>query len=382
MTSGSADAEAACLDVLEGALGGGEAPDLARWTPRVVDRALQELVKRHGARAAPLLRAIADRSRAKDTRKLARLAIYRLEQSGVSVPRPADRSPIGPVVKLEAERPVRAWMSGIDGTGSRAVWILFEGGLGGRLLLCSLILNDEAGILEAAGGAITRKRLDTELRALREHQKLPWVETEPARARALVEQALTLHARAGTEPPGDFSRWRRLFTPPSSQPASAPPSDTPAIVDSYLLDRSAELLDLPEFLGWFVDPASLHEDALALLQARESRLVIADHIKAEREAAIIDTVSDRHFSGEARRRWGNRLAEMALIFHATDREEPARLAECAAAALAEEERPARTIALVRGLVLRGLTMAAEVALGRVKLAEVSRAPVRPPRSSR
>jgi len=61
--------------------------------------------------------------------------------------------------------------SGIDGSGSRAAWILFEGGLGGGLRLCSLILNDEAGIMDAAGGPIARKRLEAELRGLVEVER-------------------------------------------------------------------------------------------------------------------------------------------------------------------------------------------------------------------
>jgi hypothetical protein len=89
-----------------------------------------------------------------------------------------------------------------------------------------------------------------------------------------------------------------------------------------------------------VDPGSIHEDALALLQARESRLVVSDQIKAEREAAIVDTVIDKQFPPEARRRWARRLSEMAFIFRATDREEPAQLAECVAAALADPDRAA------------------------------------------
>jgi hypothetical protein len=369
------DPEAACLLVLEGALASGDVPDLRECTPQVLDGALQALVKRHRGAAAPVLRAIAEQAPAKDMRKTARLAIYRLEQAGVTVPPAPGRAPIRPAVRLEAERPVRAWLSGIDGTGSRAVWIVFEGGLGGRLSLCSLILNDEAGILESAGGAITRKRLDTELRTLREHQKLPWVETDPARACALVGEALALHVRAGTEPPAEFSRWRRLFATAAAEPAGDRAQGR-VDVDPYLLDLTDELLELPELAGWFVDPGSIQEDSLALLQARESRLVVSDQIKAEREAAIVDAVIDKHFTTEARQRWSRRLREMASIFRATNREEPARRAECAAAVLADDARSARTIPLVRGLALRGLTVGAEVALGRVKLADVSRAPAR------
>jgi hypothetical protein len=366
-------AEAACLGALEGALATGGPPELAGFSAAVLDRALTVFVKRHGAAAAPLLHAIAEQATVKDIRKAAKLAIYRLAQTGVAVPPSPARAPAGPVVKMEAEHPVRAWLSGIDGTGSRALWILFEGGLGGQLSLCSLIVNDEAGILDSAGGAITRRRLEAEQRLLREHQKLPWVETDPARACALVGEALALHARAATEPPVAFSRWRRLFTPsPQATEEAIPPT---AEVDSGLLDRGAELLDLPELGGWFVDPGLVQEDALALLQVRESRLIVSDQIKAEREAAIMDGAIDRLFTSEARRRWVRRLMEMTLIFRATGRDDPARLAECTATALLDDRRSARAIPLVRGLVLRGLTMGAEVALGPVKAAEVSRAPV-------
>ena len=377
MTSPSArEAEAACLLSLEGALAAGEPPDLVGYTDEVLEGALQALVKRHGAAAAPLLRAIADGARAKAGRKAAKRALYRLAQAGVAVPLSA-ASPIGPVVRRRAEQPIRAWLSGIDGTGSRAVWILFEGGLGGQLQLCSLILNDEAGVLEAAGGSITRKRLEAELRHLREHQKLPWVETDPARASALVGEALALHVLAEwrlAEASPEFSRWRRFFALPPARPADdgAPAGE----VDAHLLERSPELLELPELAGWFVDPGQLHEDALALLQARESRLVVSDQIKGEREAAIVDAVIDKQFTDEARRRWARRLAEMALIFRSTGREEAARLAGGAEAALADRRRAARRIPFVRALAMRGLEIGAEVALGRVKLAEVSRAPTR------
>ncbi|HKW94299.1 MAG TPA: VWA domain-containing protein [Methylomirabilota bacterium] len=227
----------------------------------------------------------------KEHRRAVRRAFYRLEQSGVRPARAAAGAPVRPVVTREAEHPVRAWLSGIDGSGSRAAWILFEGGLGGGLRLCSLILNDEAGIMDAAGGPIARKRLEAELRRLRESQKLPWVEVDGGRACALVADALALHERLGTVPPPEFARWKRVFAaaarPPQSEPAAAPPRPE-------LLERSPSLLDLPELMGWFVDPGRVQHEALALLQARESRLVVSEQIKAEREAAILDGAIETH----------------------------------------------------------------------------------------
>ena len=65
---------------------------------------------------------------------------------------------------------------------------------------------------------------------------------------------------------------------------------------------------------------------------------------------------------------------MALILAATDRAEQARWATAAAAALRDEAREIRRHPLVLALARRGLDVASEVTLGRVKLADVSRRP--------
>ena len=238
------------------------------------------------------------------------------------------------MVERRPERAARAWLSGVDGSGSRAVWLLFDGAFGGHAL-CSLIVNDEAGVMDAAGGEITRKRLETELAGLRASQKLPWVEVEPARALAVVGEALTVHRARGTAPPAAFARWERLFTP--SEPAPLPA----LTADPALVERAPALLELPELAGWFLDPETVQADAVDLLQARESKLVVSDQIKAEREEAIVGQVIERELGPAARRRWARRLVDMAFIFSATDRPEPAAVAEAAAAALADETREAR-----------------------------------------
>jgi hypothetical protein len=386
------DEAAACLAALETALaGGGDLPALAHVSPTALDEALRALAKRHGGAALPLLERLVEAAPDKAHRREVRRALYRLDQSGLRPPRAAAAAPARPVVTRTAEHPVRAWLSGIDGSGSRAAWILFEGGLGGGLRLCSLILNDEAGIMDAAGGPIARKRLEAELRGLRESQKLPWVEVEGRRACALVADALALHEHLGTVPPPEFARWRKLMGEVQPKASRADtreklPADTPLTAasalapDTSLLDRSATLLDLPELMGWFIDPARVQHEALALLQVRESRLVVSDQIKAEREASIVDGVVEAQLPDAARRRWAARLREMAEIFRMTGRLEPAAMAEQTAAALADPGRPATAIPFARALAARGIEMASEVALGRTRFADVSRAPARRARS--
>ena len=390
------DAAAACLAALEAALRDASPPALPAGRDADLDEALRALARQHGAAAVPLLERLATTAPGKEQRRAARRALYRLEQAGQRPARAPGATAVRPVVAREAEHPVRAWLSGIDGSGSRAAWILFEGGLGGGLRLCSLILNDEAGIMDAAGGPIARKRLEAELRTLRESQKLPWVEVDGARACALVAQALALHEQLGTVAPPEFARWRKSFAGSSAVsgllsssaagaqrwPPHSPRGGQPSAsdVDPAVLERSASLLELAELGGWFVDPGRVATEALALLQARESRLVVSDQIKAEREAAIIDGVIEVHFPAAARLRWAGRLREMADIFGMTGRADEATLARTVATALADADRPAATIPFVRALAARGLEMAAEVALGRARLDDVSRAPSRRTRS--
>jgi hypothetical protein len=383
MTAAAPHAEAAaCLAALEAALGGGPLPALDPVSPAALDEALRALTRQHGAASLPLLERLADRAADKAQRRAARRALYRLAQSGVRPARAATPAPARPVVTREAEHAVRAWLSGIDGSGSRAVWILFEGGFGGGLRLCSLILNDEAGVMDAAGGPIARKRLEAELRALRESQKLPWVEVDGRRACALVSDALALHERLGTVPPPEFARWKKLVlgeAQPQASRADKQEMLTGASVptaDPALLEQSSTLLELPELMGWFVDPARVQHEALALLQTRESRLVVSEQIKAEREVSIVDGVIEAQLPPAARRRWAGRLREMADIFAMTGRNEAAAIARATAAAVADLERPATAIPFVRALAARGLEMATEVALGRARLDDVSRAPAR------
>jgi hypothetical protein len=339
---------------------------LAALPPATLEETLWAFARDHGAGALGLLSALADHT-TRTLRRPARRVIYRLAQRGVTAPpAPAPR----PLVARGGDRPIRAWLSGIDGRGSRASWILFEGAFG-TLRLCSLILNDEIGILDAAGGDITRKRLERELGELAASQKLPWVETDPERAAGLVAEALAHHRDAATAPPAAFERWRSLF---EGVRAAGPPTLPPA--DPALVERSATLLDLPELTGWFLEPEHVQADAVEMLQARESRLVVSDQIKAERQEALITRIVERELTPEARARWTRRLSEMALVFSAVGREEHAALTRAAAAALADETLDAYRHPLARGLAARALEVAGEVALGRLPAAEATRQPKR------
>ena len=331
----------------------------------VLDEKLRAFANEHGAGALPALSGLAERAADRAVRRAAKRALYRLSQRGVA---PAPAPPAAPVVRRGTPHAARAWLSGIDGSGSRAAWILCEGAYGGGAL-CSLILNDVVGITEVAGGDITKRRLEAELASLRAAQKLPWIETEPARALGLVAEALELHRQRGTSPPASYGRWQPFFA--EIAPGGPPPVRA---TDPAFAERSVELLGLPEMAGWFLDPETVQSDALDLQEARESRLVVSDQIKAERREAILAHVIEREFTPEARRRWSRRFAEMAWILDATDRSEHAAIAAAAAAVFADDQAALARHPLARGLAQRALELAGEVAAGRLRAADVSRKP--------
>jgi hypothetical protein len=348
--------------------GGATLAELGGLGDDVLEPVVAAFADDHADAALPVLTRLAGPGADRAVRRAAKRALYRLAQRGIA---PAAPTAPRPVVERQAERATRAWLSGIDGSGSRAMWIVFEGAFG-ALRLCSLILNDTAGITEVAGGDITKKRLDRELAALRASQKLPWVETDPARAVGLVAEALALHAANATSPPAAFAAWRARFA--SVPPAEPPPLPDP---DPARLERSAPLLDRPELAGWFLDPESVQSDAVELLQTRESRLVLSDQLKAEREAAIVDRVIERELGDDGRRLWARRLAEMALVLDGAREPEPAAIARAVAAALTAGSPEPRRVPFVRALAARALEIAGEVTLGRLSAADVSRKPRTP-----
>ena len=341
-----------------------DAGPLAALPPDAVDETLRGFADAHGAAALPVLQRLAGERLPRDLRRAARLALYRLAQHGVQAP-PAAR----PVLERRPERAVRAWLSAVDGSGSRAVWILFEAPR--AFELCSLIVNDEAGVMDVAGGEITKKRLETELAALRASQKLPWIEVEPARALAAVGEALAVHQARGTTPPAGFARWERRFTPAEPGPLPAREADPARVA------QAPALLELPEMAGWFLEPETVQADALELLQARDSQLVVSEQVKAEREEALVTRVVERELDAAARRRWARRLDAMVFVFEATGRPEQAAMAGAAAAALADDSRPIASQPFARALAQRALELAGEVALGKISAADVSRKPGAP-----
>jgi hypothetical protein len=388
----------AALEALLGTEPSDEAVEAALATipAPALDEAFRGLVRQHGVAALPLLRrCLAGRperataaagalgrlpapeaaaalarleaeTRDRGVRTAARRALYRLRQVGVVPPSPARPAPASPPARLG-----EAWTSAVDGTGARGIWVTLAGPYGERTLVAAVV-SDEVGLLDAVVGAVSKKRLGERLRALRADSPLPWVAVPAAWAWAGIVRAAMQAREAGRRVPAELTGWiERLPAPAPGPPpihARLPPA---AAADPRLLERSAELLARTELAGWCLDPASLASEAVEWMQALESRLVVSDHTKAARLAALVDRVADAHLDAPSRTRWAGRLEDQAYVLFEQGCPTEAAMAVAVARALADPACPPWRIPFVRALVERSLHVAGEVATGRLP-AELAR----------
>jgi hypothetical protein len=391
---------AAALDALVGGEPADEAVEAALATIPIteLEAALRWLARHHGVAAIPILRrclsgrperavaaahalgtlavpnaaevleAAEARAATKDVRTAARRALYRLRQAGVEH-RPRALPPPAPRVTLD-----EAWASAIDGTGSRGLWLTL-GGPYGECTLVAAMLSDETGLIDFSAGTLAKKRVEDRLRALRAESPLPWVAVPANWAWALLVEAADRTRQAGRPVPPELARWTERLGAPVAGPAPIHARlPAGAAEDPALLERSASLLALPELAGWFLDPASVSSEGLEWLEARESRLVVSEQIKAERLAALVDRIIETRFDGPARRTWQRRLEEQAYVLLALGQAPHATIALAVARGLGGAEEAVRRIPFVRALVERSLEIAGEVATGRLSAEAVSRAP--------
>ncbi|GFP24197.1 hypothetical protein HKBW3S09_01663, partial [Candidatus Hakubella thermalkaliphila] len=125
-----------------------------------------------------------------------------------------------------------------------------------------------------------------------------------------------------------------------------------------LLLEFVDFLSLPEFSSWFFELDSVATYALELLEARQSKIILSDWARREREARIIGKAVEGLFSGDYPFLFKRRLEEMAYILWKTDRREEAKKALAAALALGEDgDQSLREHPLISAMVLRSLNLA-------------------------
>src|SRR3981081_4205131 len=135
--------------------------------PAALEVALKQLGERRGVAAAEVLTLVDLVVQDRSLRKSARRELHRLRSVGVRAQEPQPSQAVAQIqsaaARTEASVPIsQAWVTDIDPSGSRAVWLLGERLLGG-VWFAALLLNDQRGLQDMNLVDTTRKRFLKEL---------------------------------------------------------------------------------------------------------------------------------------------------------------------------------------------------------------------------
>jgi hypothetical protein len=316
------------------------APDGAAFA-----EALAELGNTH---VASVLQALDAEMPERAHRKLLRRALHRLRERGISV---AALAPLTPAPRARPEPEREAWLSAVDGTGTRLVWVA-TAGPGGGWLLVAAELNEPAGLTDLRVSDVPRKQL----RAARQHLRergIALVSVPFAVADALLVEGQ--ERRGHVERPLDYLRVRpRLTTAAPSAPdeprsphVAAPEDDER---EAYVA-TSASLLAEPELALWWPHPSEAAPFLRELDALADSPIVLSPTQQEGRLAATLARAADAFYPRPIVAR---RLRATAYVFAETARLAAARTALAVADALDRDATGRRDIPVLTALTHQGL----------------------------
>jgi hypothetical protein len=326
--------------------------------PAALEVALKQLGERREVAAAEVLTLVDLVVQDRSLRKSARRELHRLRSVGVRAQEPQPSTPTESQPP-ETTIPVsQAWVTDIDSSGSRAVWLLGERPLGG-VWFAALLLNDQRGLQDMNLVDTTRKRFLKELDQNRGAAGT-WVTVPGDYALQLIREAVDLTREIGGGLPTRYRALRDVFGEAAGPPERALVYETIRPVEASFnpdwLEDSPRLLGEPEVAGWYVTvPAELKARALEVARGPAAGLLVPGHTPEQQALQLIAEAANQGLTPLVRRALRRRLEETGFIFVATDRLAAARLAVAAARALDDPTMPPERHPFVRLLLGAGLS---------------------------
>jgi hypothetical protein len=282
------------------------------------------------------------------TRKALRRALHRLRERGIAVPVAAPAPPAAPRPPAASRE---AWLSAVDGVGTRLAW-LARPLASGALLFVATELTEAAGLADLRVSEIGRKRLRNVRTQLRENG------IHMVAAPFEVVDALVVEGQqrnASTDQKVDYLRVRPRLTEAAPLAPAEPRSDriVPPTGDEIdpLTAASATLLSEPEFARWWPDPAAAEPFLHELDHVQDSPIVLSPAQQESRLAATLVRAAEALYPRPSVAR---RLAATAYVLAETGRGAAARMALAVAQTLAREGGTTREIPLLATLTHQGL----------------------------
>lgn len=310
--------------------------------------------------AATLLTQVAATTNAKEVQKAARRALYRLKTMGVDTDSVRVGEPRKSVLEVPKLPIVIALASQIDFAGNRALYLARRRPFSG-LVLVSLIINDQRGVLDCNAFPVTKKELTRIVGDIQADDRLTHVELPPTYAQQLVEESYRRNLSTGTPVPQDFQGLHDLIGMPDTPWEQGPiyhlinPEEIRG--QPAWLSLPGQLLDVKELQGWHVPPEAVQKYREEARRTAESPIIVSPALQQERLEAVQKRVLREMFDPDTCTRYRTRLEEMAYLLWQTKRPDEAKRAFASALALQGEGVDPAEHPFLRALFTRSVEMA-------------------------
>jgi hypothetical protein len=304
------------------------------------------------AAAVEALEKIENDARDKVLRKEIRRSLFKLSQKGLAVPEARTSGSTGVTSLLKSASDVEAYMSAVDGTGGRLLWIV-KPQAGHGLQTIQAMLSDREGLLRLGGAQIRRKELRNMSREIKDKHgiemiSLPWEYADQTLYAAYEETKA--RGRSGFE---NFHELRSVIGAGKPKQQEHPIHrrlNVDDVTGGSWREQSRRLLEEPELRFWFLDEDWVTPYLSQLEEAKNSRLVLNQVQKEERLAGIVRDAVKAFCAGEVGRLLQRRMEDMALYFLETGRDDAAQLSLAVAVQIGAGDPGPLDISFLTGLV--------------------------------
>jgi hypothetical protein len=333
--------------------------------PQAQAAALEALGEIHTQEAADLAARWAAGEAPREVRRAARRALHRLGERGVHPSTQAAPPALAAAVR-PAERIRRAVMGPVDAEGSRLLLLLVDLPLGGAHAALA-VASQTHGLVRFQAIESTSRQFERLLEEERGRHGVPLVEIPPRYARWLLSEAVAASRAAHKGLPQEYYPFSQILTPPGAEGegpgeplvyAELDPSTVRYRPD--LVEQSIELLERPEFAGWFPDPEQVLPLTREWRAAEQGPLVLPPSVVAQRQEQVMRRLVELVLGPGGAAGFRRRLEDNALVLLRAGAEREARLALAAALALEPPDlATARAHPLVRHMAQQALEQALE-----------------------
>ena len=320
---------------------------------------VEALVILEDPRAVKILREYLNGTTDKETGRVLRRALYRLKARGLPVEEgDAGTKPAGQGIFRPVVTPSQGFMSVVDGSGSRVVWLAKPLQGGGRLLFQAVVSDDE-GLMDFNAYELNLSSFRSYIREITGRAlEFPVTEIPPGYASFLIDEAYRLRQSRNEEIPQEYPIHQRQISDGAEENR---PSLKEAL-DEARMDPGGEvsaeemktLLGQPTFSNWVLseEEASPYvEEVKALL---DSQLIVSHEARREQLTAACRKATAALFPAERVERCAKRLEDTAYVLLKSEHRDLARSVAGVAKSLRELDGDPAEHPFLYGMVFRSV----------------------------